>query len=183
MWIGKISLIAAAAVLAASASPAAAQGNGVDCVANAIGTAKLESLSAGYFSKQIDLAKVDEELGPGVQSCIDRGVIVTQPQVDASFLYVVSMIEKIDYRKDLQNNGVDAAQVEALWSSMPAPLKNSVVTYVVDRAEVPEEGLKTYLSANSTADEKGKLGTAVVLMIAMASAEDAARQFAAAKPQ
>ena len=170
------------ALLIAAAAPAAAQGTGVECVAATLSPEQLESLSARWISEEIGPMEVNDEIRPGIRSCIDRGVIVTQGQLDSSFVYAISVLEMFDYGKDLQSVGIDPSQIEGLWAKMPPALRSSVIAHTADQAPLPEEELKAYLAANSMADENGKLGTALVFMLAIAGTVEADRKFTEAKP-
>lgn len=180
----RIGAIAASLLaLAAAASPVAAQGTGVDCVAAQLSFEQLQSLGTRWVSEEVGPVEVNEEVRPAIRTCIDKGVIVTQTQVDTSFTYLIAIIEVLNYGTELQSVGVDPAGIESLWERMTPELTGKVLAYTAHQAELPEEELKSLLSENSTADENGKLGTALVFLLAIASSIKADQDFHAAKPE
>jgi hypothetical protein len=176
-------LSAALLALAAAASPAAAQGTGVDCIAAQLSFEQLGSLGNRWVSQEVGPVEINEEVRPAIRTCIDKGVIVTQPQVDSSFTYLIAIIEILNYGTELQGVGIDPAGIESLWERMTPELRGKVLAYVANEADLPEEEMKIFVAANSTADENGKLGTALVFLLAVASSIDAERTFTAATPQ
>jgi hypothetical protein len=172
-----------AALLALPASPASAQGTGVDCVAAQLNFEQVVSLGIRWVSEEIGPVEVNDEVRPAIKTCMDQGVIVTQGQLDSSFGYLISVIEVLNYGTELQGVGIDPAEIESLWDRMTPELRGSVMSYIAHQGDLPEEELKAFLSANSTADENGLLGTALVFILAIASSIDAEQKFAAARPQ
>jgi hypothetical protein len=174
---------AALLALAATASPASAQGTGVDCVAAQLNFEQVVSLGLRWVSEEIGPVEVNEEVRPAIRTCMDKGVIVTQGQLDSSFGYLIAVIEIVNYGTELQGVGIDPAAIEGLWERMTPELRGQVLAYIGHAGDLPEEEMKSFVSANSTADENSKLGTALVFLLAIASSIDAEQKFAAASPQ
>jgi hypothetical protein len=120
---------------------------------------------------------------PAIKTCMDKGVIVTQGQLDSSFTYLIAVIEILNYGTELQGVGIDPAGIEGLWERMTPELRGKVLAHIAHTAELPEEEMMSFVSANSTADENSKLGTALVFLLAIGGSIDAERVFAAATPQ